>query len=305
MDDAPPEKKAAAGAPAWVMTFADLMSLLMCFFVLLLSFSEMDVAKFKQMAGSMKEAFGVQRLIKAKEIPKGTSVIAREFSPGKPDPTAIASVRQQTTADLQRQLKINDQQVDDGNATGTTTKGAAGNLVRVEVAPPDPDTSELRKAFASEIEDGSLDIGTEGQRIVIRIQEKGSFPSGRAALLPQFAPVLGRIGKVLKRTPGQVVIAGHTDDVPIHTKRFRSNWELSAARAVTVIHHLAKVTGIGHERFLVEGHADTRPLAPNDSAANRARNRRVEIVIIRGDDREAGNIAADEAAAAANSEATQ
>jgi len=89
-------KQESAGVPAWVMTFADLMTLLMCFFVLLLAFSEMDVSKFKQLSGSMKEAFGVQSDIQVKTIPKGTSVVAQEFSPGKPEPTAINTVRQFT-----------------------------------------------------------------------------------------------------------------------------------------------------------------------------------------------------------------
>jgi flagellar motor protein MotB len=84
------------GLPAWLATFADLMSLLMCFFVLLLSFSEMDVLKFKQLAGSMREAFGVQNQIKVEDIPKGTSVIAQEFSPGRPEPTPLNEVRQMT-----------------------------------------------------------------------------------------------------------------------------------------------------------------------------------------------------------------
>ncbi len=85
-----------ASVPAWVMTFADLMTLLMCFFVLLLAFSEMDVAKFKQLSGSMKEAFGVQSEVEVRTIPKGTSVVAQEFSPGRPDPTALNQVRQFT-----------------------------------------------------------------------------------------------------------------------------------------------------------------------------------------------------------------
>src|SRR5690606_12741520 len=87
--------------PGWMATFADLMSLLMCFFVLLLSFSEMDVVKYKQIAGSLKNAFGVQNKINARDIPKGTSVISREFSPGRADPTDLETV-QQHTADLTR-----------------------------------------------------------------------------------------------------------------------------------------------------------------------------------------------------------
>jgi len=93
-------------APAWVMTFADLMSLLMCFFVLLLSFSEMDVSKYKEMAGSMKMAFGVQRDIKVREPPKGINVIAREFSPGRPEPTQLNVIRQMTTNDLRINLDL-------------------------------------------------------------------------------------------------------------------------------------------------------------------------------------------------------
>jgi len=290
MQDAAPEKACAAGAPAWLATFADLMSLLMTFFVLLLSFSEMDVLKFKQLAGSMNEAFGVQRAIKAKEIPKGTSVIAREFSPGKPEPTAIKQLRQRTTRDMQRHLKVSDSKIDDGASTGNTTNGARTKIIKVRVRPAPPDTRELRKALAKEIANGTLAVAAEGQRIVIRIAEKGSFESGQADLLPAFAPVLTRIGRVLKHTPGNIVIAGHTDDVPIHTQRFRSNWELSAARAASVVQHLGKVIGIGHQRLLVEGHADTAPLVPNDTPAHRARNRRIEIVIIRGRDKDGGRI---------------
>ena len=106
------EKKESKGVPAWVMTFADLMTLLMCFFVLLLAFSEMDVAKFKQLSGSMKDDFGVQSEIVVKTIRKGTSVVAQEFSPGKPEPTALNQIRQftidsnrNTLDELERELK--------------------------------------------------------------------------------------------------------------------------------------------------------------------------------------------------------
>ena len=105
-EDQGASEEADAGAPAWVMTFADLMSLLMCFFVLLLAFSEMDVEKFKQLSGSMKQAFGVQREIKADEIPKGTSVVTTEFSPGIPQPTPFKVVEQQTTDDTKENLEF-------------------------------------------------------------------------------------------------------------------------------------------------------------------------------------------------------
>ncbi len=93
------EQKCPEGIPAWVMTFADLMSLLLAFFVLLFSFSEIDKNVYKEMAGSMRDAFGVQRDIKVKEPPKGINIIAREFSPGRPKETPINEVRQETTED--------------------------------------------------------------------------------------------------------------------------------------------------------------------------------------------------------------
>ncbi|KRT60018.1 flagellar motor protein MotB, partial [endosymbiont of Ridgeia piscesae] len=99
--------KCEAGLPAWLATFADLMSLLMCFFVLLLSFATIDAVRFKKMAESMKDAFGVQREIPANEIVKGVSVIKQEFSTGKPEPTVIDEIRQITTDEEQENLEIN------------------------------------------------------------------------------------------------------------------------------------------------------------------------------------------------------
>ena len=94
------------GLPAYMGTFADLMSLLMCFFVLLLSFAEMDVLKFKQLAGSLKAAFGVQSEFKADSIPMGTSIIAQEFSPGRPEPTPINEVRQKVDSTPENTLEV-------------------------------------------------------------------------------------------------------------------------------------------------------------------------------------------------------
>ncbi len=273
MDSAPP-KKADAPAPAWVMTFADLMSLLMCFFVLLLAFSEMDVLKFKQLAGSMKVAFGVQRDIKTKEIPKGTSIIAREFSPGKPDPTAIAEVRQHTSEDKERFLQTEQ----DGEESLDPKTDPKVVLKKIQEK-LEADASDLRETFREEVEQGLIDIETEEQRIIIRIQEQGSFPSGSAVIKGGFTPVMAKLATVLSSMKGQVVVAGHTDNVPIATARFRSNWELSAARAVSVLHHLRRSTDIHEERFLIEGHADSNPLVPNTNKESRARNRRVEIII--------------------------
>ncbi|MES9981480.1 MAG: OmpA family protein, partial [Candidatus Thiodiazotropha sp. 6PLUC5] len=118
----------------------------------------------------------------------------------------------------------------------------------------------------------------------IRIQEKGSFPSGRANLNPDFFEVITKITDVISTTPGKIVGAGHTDNIPISTRRFRSNWELSSARAVTVVHAMLSNASIEEDRFLIQGYADSHPLVDNDTAENRAQNRRVELVIQRGED---------------------
>lgn len=265
MSDGAPEKAEAAGVPAWVMTFADLMTLLMCFFVLLLSFSEMDVAKFKQLSGSMKEAFGVQSEVQVKTIPKGTSVVAQEFSPGKPEPTAINTVRQFTIDSNRNTLDALEREVKEIKETREHAR-------------------RLRLALKEEIEKGSVSIQTEGMKIIVHIMENASFASGYADVRPEFLPVLEEIAALIDNNSGEVTVSGHTDNVPIHNARFRSNWDLSTSRAVSVTHELLKRANIDSERIIVTGHADTRPRAPNDTAENRTKNRRVDVSIVRGKD---------------------
>jgi len=261
--------KCEQGLPPYLATFADLMSLLMCFFVLLLSFAEVDAVRFKKMAESMKDAFGVQRTIPANEIVKGVSVIKQEWSPSIGQPSVITELRQETSDVEQEYLELNDQQV----------RKEARELAQKDLK---EQLLELQKLLQQEIEQGMVTVEKDASRIIVRIQEKGSFPSGSARLDPGFQDVIDRIGKVLVSKPGRILVAGHTDNVPIKTGRFRSNWELSAARAVTVLHALLKNTKLDSKRVLVEGYAETRPLVPNDSWANRAKNRRVELILIRG-----------------------
>ncbi len=267
-DECPP---CEAGLPAWSATFADLMSLLMCFFVLLLSFATMDAVRFKKMADSMKDAFGVQREIPVNEIVKGISVIKLEFSPSTiPEPSPIDEIRQHTTEEDKEELKVDDAMVD-----------AVAEQQREEM---EQQAEELKEALKEEIEQGLVELETEFPRIIIRIREKGSFPSGSAQLDPGFFEVMDKISAKLSQVKGKIIVAGHTDDIPISTSRFRSNWELSAGRAVTVAHALLGNPAVEPVRVVVEGHADSKPLAPNDSRENRSRNRRVELILVRGQD---------------------
>ena len=163
-------------------TFADLMSLLMCFFVLLLAFSEMDVLKFKQIAGSMKFAFGVQNKIEVKDIPKGTSVIAMEFRPGKPDPTPIETIQQQTVEMTQQMLEFQagergTVQVADKSNAGNRRGGESASTSKQTASEAQQEkTNELLKKIAQQLEqqiiDGAIELESLGQQIVIRISGK-------------------------------------------------------------------------------------------------------------------------------------
>jgi chemotaxis protein MotB len=272
-----------AGIPAWVMTFADLMSLLMCFFVLLLSFSQMDASKFKRLAGSMKQAFGVQNQLNVDDIPKGTSIIAQEFSPGIPEPTPINEIYQSTREITENTLDFNESEIFDVEQ-GTEAKVEGVTLPIAEkldelVKETQSDADALSDQLEVQIVRGELEIETEGRTIVVRISERGSFRPGTAELAPDYYPILGIIRETIAKREGAVNVEGHTDDISISTSQFRSNWDLSALRAVTVAQELFIDNVLDSRRFSVTGFADTQPLVPNNSAQNRDRNRRVEIVI--------------------------
>lgn len=302
------EDEEEGGGAGWLATFADLMSLLMCFFVLLLSFSELDLAKYKQVAGSMKDAFGVQNQVRAKDIPKGTSIIAQEFSPGRPETTLINVVRQQTiqanldTLDVRdrvegESLQKNDQgyhiereEIEEEEKKEIDVLEQA--IERIAVTNQELleqtkfDAEKLIEALEDEIDAGVVDIETNGRTITIRIRERGSFPSGSAAIQPGFRPVIAKIRKVIQDVEGKISVEGHTDNIPISNPLYPSNWSLSATRALSVVEEMVRFKDIDQSRFVVQGFADTEPLEPNDSAANRSKNRRVEIVIRQQEDDE-------------------
>lgn len=258
--DCPPAPKCPAGIPAWVLTFADLMSLLLAFFVLLFSFSEMDQQKYKQVAGSMRDAFGIQREINVKDPPKGINIIAQEFSAGKPEPTPVNEMRQVTTDDFRQYLEIPKQ------------SKAFDDALKAE-------KQRLQLALEKEIDEGFVEVEIIDESIVIRILERGSFASASNRLIEPFKSVLEKMAQTIGANPGAVVVAGHTDSVPISNSQFRSNWELSASRAVTVVHELMKQGGIPKDRFRIEGYGEIMPVDTNDTPEGRARNRRVEVTL--------------------------
>jgi len=258
-----------------------MMALLMCFFVLLLSFAEMDVLKYKAVAGALKLAFGVQREVKATEIPKGTSVMAKQYSPGKPtEVTPLELMREKTTDDTKTNLDYTDSTSRyDGGLGEAEAEAIAQKKAEREAQ---EETEELQDELSAAIGDGLLEIEAYNDRVLIRIRERGSFGSGRAELKQAFLPILKMIADVLNQRDGLFIIARHTDDIPIETKRFRSNWDLSAARAASVVHYLIQEGDVDPQRMEIRAMADNEPIMPNDSWENRAKNRRVEISVLHG-----------------------
>jgi len=125
-----------------------------------------------------------------------------------------------------------------------------------------------------------IDIQKIGNELIISIKEKISFESGNATLLPELEPILDKIAVILKASPElDVEINGHTDNIPINTSTYPSNWELSMARAISVLKYFINKHSIESSRLSIKGNADQRPLVENDTPEHRMQNRRVEIKI--------------------------
>lgn len=230
--------------PEWMVTFADMMTLLLTFFVLILSFSTTDVERYKSIAQAMQNSFGLQELnplsiIPADNPPKNENII----EPLKPQPSTEAD-----DSEVENQLE------------------SIGN--------------RLETNFTDEIEKGVIIVERDEDHIIIRFPDESAFTSGSDYLEPAVVPVLQKVGQLISEYDMFTIVGGHTDDQPINTDRFRSNWDLSAARAVSVAHELTWLTDLNEEFLYVVGNADARPLVPNTSQENRIKNRRVEILLI-------------------------
>ena len=248
-------RKGSSGAPAWMVTFADLATLMLTFFILLLSFAEMDVEKYRAMARSMAVAFGTANVV-ADDIGGSPLTLIESDTVSLPEPT-----------DTPREEPV----LIDDRASSPQVATISRDIVEL--------SSRLIRELEAEVADESLSVNYDQQQVIIRFSERATFNSGEARIKPGMLPIIDRVVDVVAQCVGDVVVAGYTDDVPIASSRFRSNWDLSAARAVSVVHELVLNRKIPAERVIAAGRAETRPLVPNDSAENRARNRRVVISI--------------------------
>jgi chemotaxis protein MotB len=225
------EEAKSGGAPAWMCTFADLMSLLLTFFVLLLSMSSTEAAKFRAMAGSLRDAFGMRSDLALSPTPMSDEILPHD----------------------------DERQGDDGQ----------------------PETDEFERELKEALEALGVDTGElklEGDdTVLLRLEGDLLFASGEATLKPEALPAIDAIAKYLRSTDYTLDVIGYTDNVPISTTVFPSNWELSAARAGQAVRRLTE-QDVESDRLRAIGRAETQPIAGNDTPEGRSENRRVEFI---------------------------
>lgn len=218
-EDAPP------GAPGWMVTYGDMMSLLLTFFVLLLSFSSIQESKFKEAIGSLQMALGVL---------SGPRMVMPSTQPPLP-------------------------------------RSRVSNQIKVQMKKV---KSYLEMAGVG----GSVEVNPTKEGYVIRFSSPLLFDTGSAELRDEAKGLLAEITSIVGAFRNTLRIEGHTDNVPIHNSRYPSNWELSTARALTVLKFM-NAQGVDPARLSAAGYGEFRPIAPNDTPEHRMLNRRVELYV--------------------------
>ncbi|RRQ20307.1 flagellar motor protein MotB [Guyparkeria sp. SCN-R1] len=257
-------RRKVGSSGGWLTTYADMVTLLLTFFVLMLSISVVDVERYKAVAETLRNSFG--SLPSEQTAAPGESAV--ELAPGAADPDSTIEGPPPTQL-----IEL------DAPPTANTQEDNARALEDLRRQQLEERAAELRSTMSDAIAAGDLEIETTDDTVIIRIKENASFPSGSANMQRAFEPVVDRIADDLVDSDDRIVVTGYTDDVPIRSGRFRSNWDLSAARAVSVLMSL-RDQGIDANRLSARGMGENNPIAPNESEASRALNRRVEIALI-------------------------
>lgn len=277
------------GAERYLITYADMITLLLVLFIILYATANQDLEKFKALSQSLSEGFGATVRTEAETInDEGTDAGA--------SPVADTSGGGQTPVQL---FPDNQTPVEIFQFSQQLTQGGAGSLKgELEAL-----VAEAAKAAGAEMGGAaaSVEVGYNERGLVITIQpDEILFDSGTAVLKPGFKAIIGKLLPFLSGLPNRIEVHGHTDNIPISTAQFPSNWELSASRAASVIRYMES-KGLPAGRLAAAGYADTRPIGDNSTREGRSKNRRVEIVILRqtADDSAPAPLPSAEAAATA------
>ncbi len=227
----------------WLVSYADFITLLFAFFVVLYASSQADRQKATKAAESVRRAFD-----------------------GSPK---VAHVLGGTIDDMGQ-----------GNGMMRGPGGSKAGAAAQEPADLAPTVNLLKESLSDDIHAGRIRMHMETRGLVVSLEEAAYFVSGDDGVSPAGFPVLQKIAATLVKIPNPIRLEGHTDAVPIHNSRFHSNWELSAARSIAMLEALRTQFSIESSRMSVVGYADAFPLDSNDTPEGRAKNRRVDIVIL-------------------------
>ncbi|MDR1916557.1 MAG: OmpA family protein [Synergistaceae bacterium] len=228
------------GAPLWMATYGDMVTLVLCFFVLLYSFSTIDAKKFEALTVSLQNAFNIQ--------------------PGGPSQTSNASVQDGALGEGA------------GDAPRPTDSNQTANSNRV--------LAMVQNALKDENLSDEISIVANERGVVISLSEQLMFDEGSAKIHPESLRILYKIGTVLNRIPNQISVEGHTDSNPPLRSIYGDNWGLSSARASAVTSYLNDSIRLSANRLRAVGLSSSAPLVPNNSQENMRLNRRVDIVIL-------------------------
>jgi chemotaxis protein MotB len=231
----------------WLVSYADFITLMFAFFVVLYATASADEKKQAQVSESINSAFHALGI-----FPSSAAQPSNATAPPGPENTAPA--------------------VNTSGADALAAAEVREDLNRVQ--------SELTQALSSQIAGRTVSIQMGRDGLIISLREAGFFASGSATPRPETLPVLRKIAASLAGTPFDLRIEGHTDNVPIHTSEFDSNWELSTARATSVARLFLDENLLSPERLSAAGYAEYHPVASNDTADGRAENRRVDLVVL-------------------------
>ena len=254
----------------WLLTYADMITLLMALFMVLFSISSVNISKYQTLQESLKAAFSGSILPGGKAILQSGSQSTSAHSPAKSDVPSIVPL----TPNIPKPKGMSKAQV-----TQAVAAAAVANTEQAQLTKLQQQLNAYASAhgFAAQV---STTIDRRG--LVVRVlTDRLLFDSGEATLKPAGLPLLDEVAQLLNVDLSHpITVEGHTDNVPISSAQFPSNWELSTARATAVVRYLIH-HGVGRQRLAAAGYADTHPVASNATPKGRAVNRRVEIVIMR------------------------
>lgn len=270
----PKVEEASSGAPAWMATYGDMVTLLLCFFVLLFSMSSVDVAKFKAAMSSFADQIDV--------LPGGTALTEGDLlSNGVSqlnDIQVVFSGGMALNSEADDQLNPEGEEEEENEDIADSTNEEVDPYEEAEKI-----ANEMAELILEEGLESTVAISYTANYIKFTLKGEFLFDSGRANLKTQAAEAIGKIAEIAASSEYvkyDIQIDGHTDDRPINSQQFPNNWILSSYRAYAVLANLIEVHGYSPERIAATGYGEYRPIADNETAEGRSENRRVEIKVL-------------------------